>query len=157
MALFKRQLAGALTVPVFTSSLMLVPMVSGMLGTGRRVGIITADASALGEAHFNGVGWSTADYPVAVVGMQDEPLFTRVFAENRSSFDVDQMQTDMVNVAKRLVERHPDVGAIVFECTNMPPYAHAVQDALGLPIFHIFSLIDMVYQSFHWKPYEGTM
>lgn len=44
-----------------------------------------------------------------------------------------------------------------FECTNMPPYAHAVQEEVGLPIFHIFSLIDMVFQSFHWKPYEGFM
>lgn len=157
LALFQRELSQALTVPVFTSSLMLVPLVARMLGPGHRVGIMTVDACALGEAHFNGAGWSAEEFPVAVAGMQDEPLFTRVFAENRLEFDVDQMQSDMVNVARRLVEDHADVGAIVFECTNMPPYAHAVQDAVGLPVFHIFSLIDMVYQSFHWHPYQGTM
>lgn len=157
LALFQRELSQALTVPVFTSSLMLVPMVARMLGPGQRVGIMTVDASALGEAHFNGAGWSATEIPIAVAGMQEAPLFTRVFAENRLEFDVDQMQAEMVQVATHLVDGHPDVGAIVFECTNMPPYAHAVQDAVGLPIFHIFSLIDMVYQSFHWQPYKGTL
>lgn len=157
LALFQRELAAAVNVPVFTSSLMLVPMVSSMLGPDQKVGIMTVNAAALGEPHFNGVGWTSEDYPVVVVGMENEPLFTKVFAENRLEFDVDQMETDMVNIARRLVAEHLDIGAIVFECTNMPPYAHAVQKAVGLPIFHIFSLIDMVYQSFHWKPYEGFM
>jgi hypothetical protein len=157
LALFQKELAAAVNVPVFTSSLMLVPMVSRMLGPSKKIGIMTVDASALGEAHYNGVGWSSEDCPVVVVGMEDEPLFTKVFAEDRLEFDVDQMETEMVNVAKRLVADHPEVGAIVFECTNMPPYAHAVQKAVGLPIFHIFSLMDMVYQSFHWRLYEGFM
>ena len=157
LALFQRELAAAVTVPVFTSSLMLVPMISRMLGPNKRVGIMTADSTALGEAHYEGVGWSSVDYPVTVIGMQDEPLFTKVFAENRRIFDVDQMQADMINVARRLVEGHPDIGAILFECTNMPPYAHALQETVGLPIYHIFSLVDMVYGSFHWRPYQGTM
>jgi hypothetical protein len=157
LALFQRQLAEALRVPVFTSSLILVPMLSRMLGPDKRVGIMTADASALGEAHYRGVGWSPVDHPVAVIGMQDEPLFTQVVSNQRWAFDVDQMAAEMVSVARRLFERYPDIGVILFECTNMPPYAHAVQAAVGLPIFHIFSLIDMVYQSFHWRPFVGTM
>ncbi len=157
LALFQKQLAEALEVPVFTSSLMLVPMIARMLGPKRRVGIMTADASALGEAHFRGVGWSAGDHSIAVIGMQDEPLFSEVVSDHRLAFDVDQMEDEMVNVARRLVAGHPDIGAILFECTNMPPYAHAVQEAVGLPIYHIFSLIDMVYQSFHWQPYKGTM
>jgi hypothetical protein len=155
LALFQKQLAEALDVPVFTSSLMMVPMLGSMLGPDRALGIMTVNASALGEAHYNGVGWSSKDYPIVVAGMENEPLFTKVFVEDRFEFDIDQMEADMVNVAQRLVAEHPDVGAILFECTNMPPYAHAVQKAIGLPIFHIFSLIDMVFQSFRWKPYEG--
>jgi len=157
LALFQRELAAAMKVPVFTSSLMLVPMVSRMLGPTKKVGIMTVNGAALSEAHYNGVGWSSRDHPVVVSGMENEPLFTKVFAENRFEFDADQMEVDMVNVAVRLVAENPDVGAIVFECTNMPPYAHAVQKAVGLPVFHIFSLIDMVFQSFHWKPYEGFL
>ena len=157
LALFQKQLAEALEVPVFTSSLMMVPMLCNMLGPDRELGIMTVNASALSEAHYNGVGWSSKDYPIVVAGMENEPLFTKVFDEDRFEFDIDRMEADMVNVAQRLVAEHPDVGAILFECTNMPPYAHAVQKTIGLPIFHIFSLIDMVSQSFHWKLYEGSM
>ena len=157
LALFQKQLAAALEVPVFTSSLMLVPMITSMLGPDRKLGIMTVNASALGEDHYNGVGWSSKDYRIVVVGMENEPLFTKIFVEDRFEFSVHQMEADMVNVAKRLVAEHPDVRAILFECTNMPPYAHAVQKAVGLPIFHIFTLIDMVFQSFHWKPYKGFM
>ena len=157
LALFQRQLAAALNAPVFTSSLMMVPMLSNMLGPKRKLGIMTVNAAALSEAHYNGVGWSSEDYPVVVVGMEEEPLFTKVFQENRFEIDEEQMEADMVNVATRLVVEHLDIGAILFECTNMPPYAQAVQQAVGLPVFHIFSLIDMVFQAFHWKRYEGFM
>jgi hypothetical protein len=157
LALFQKELSAALRVPVFTSSLMMVPMITSMLGPEQKLGIMTVNASALVEDHYNGVGWSSKDHPIVVVGMENEPLFTKIFVEDRFEFSVDQMEVDMVNVANRLVQEHPDVSAILFECTNMPPYAHAVQKAVGLPIFHIFTLIDMVFQSFHWKPYEGFM
>jgi Asp/Glu/hydantoin racemase len=69
--------------------------------------------------------------------------------------NVEQMQRDMVAVAKRLVSEHRDVGAIVFECTNMAPYAHAVQAAVGLPVFDIQALIRMVHRGLHQRRYVG--
>src|SRR5438552_3250101 len=58
LAMFQRELAAAVSVPVFTSSLMLVPLVSRMLGPDRRVGILTVYGPALGERHWRGLGWS---------------------------------------------------------------------------------------------------
>jgi Asp/Glu/hydantoin racemase len=39
------------------------------------------------------------------------------------------------------VAAHPEVGAIVLECTNMPPYAAALRAALGMPVYDIYSMI----------------
>ena len=50
-----------------------------------------------------------------------------------------------VEAARDLMERHPEVGAIVLECTNMPPYAAAIRDATRLPVFDITTLVRMVY------------
>ena len=50
------QLAAAVSVPVFTSSLLLVPLVHRMLPPGRRVGAPTVDASALTAEHLIGAG-----------------------------------------------------------------------------------------------------
>ena len=55
--------------------------------------------------------------------------------------DVALAQQDILDAGRELVSRHPDVGAIVLECTNMPPYAHALRTAVGRPVFDIYSMI----------------
>jgi Asp/Glu/hydantoin racemase len=50
-----------------------------------------------------------------------------------------------VGVARRFVREHPDLGAIVLECTNMPPYADDIRRETGLPVFDIVSLVTMVH------------
>jgi hypothetical protein len=60
-------------------------------------------------------------------------------------------------VAQRLVEKHPDIGALVFECSDLPPFAGAVQAAVNLPIFDFISLINMVYSVVVKQPYLGFM
>ena len=49
--------------------------------------------------------------------------------------------TEVVEAALRLVRRHPQLDAIVLECTNMPPYADAVAQATGLPVHHLMTLV----------------
>ena len=143
LARFQAELAGAVAVPVFTSSLMMVPMVQRMLPRGRAVGILTVDASSLGPAHFAGAG-ITPDVPVVVAGLETEKEFARVMLEDALELDVDAARAEHVAVARRLVAEHPEIGAIVLECTNMPPYAADVQMATGLPVFDITGLIRMV-------------
>jgi Asp/Glu/hydantoin racemase len=55
--------------------------------------------------------------------------------------DVARAEEDVLAAGLELMARHPDVGAVVLECTNMPPYAHALRAALGVPVFDIYSLI----------------
>ena len=42
---------------------------------------------------------------------------------------------------------HPDVGAIVLECTNMPPYTADIQRETGRPVFDIVSLVTLVHDA----------
>jgi hypothetical protein len=61
----------------------------------------------------------------------------------------------MIRLAQKLVAQEPTVGAIVLECTNMPPFAAAVQRAVNLPIFDIVTLINMLHESVTRRPYAG--
>src|SRR4029453_9240407 len=72
---FQRELAAAVRVPVFTSSLLLVPLVHRLRPAGRRVGIMTVNSEGLTSEHFTGAG--IGDIPVAVAGMENEKEFTR--------------------------------------------------------------------------------
>ncbi len=146
LARFQTELSQAVAVPVFTSSLMLVPLVHRMLSPGRAVGIMTVDASSLGTAHLTGAG-ITPDMRVVVTGLETEKEFTRVLLDDALTLDVEAARQEHVAVARRLVGEHPEIGAIVLECTNMPPYAADVQAATGLPVFDITSLIRMVHSA----------
>jgi hypothetical protein len=126
-----------------------------MIRPDQTVGILTADAGALGEAHFNATGWSAKDIPVALEGMQGRPAFWAAYPRDSIEYDVDAVEADLRDAAQTLVREHPEVGAIVLECTNMAPFAHAVQEVTGLPVFDIQSLTNFVYEATHRAPYSG--
>lgn len=56
---------------------------------------------------------------------------------------------------KDLLKREPDVGAILLECSDLPPYARAIQAVSGLPVFDFNTMIDMVYHAVVQKTYTG--
>ncbi len=139
LSLFQRELAERVKVPVATSSLMQVPWVQAMLPPGRRVGLITVCATTLTPAHLAAVG-VPADTPV--VGTERGREFFRVLIRaEKQDMNIAAAEQDILDAGRALVARHPEVGAIVLECTNMPPYAAALQDALGLPVYDIYSMI----------------
>jgi Asp/Glu/hydantoin racemase len=144
LAKYQGELTAAVTVPVFTSSLLLVPLVHRMLGPGRRVAILTVNAAALTPEHLRSAG-ITAEIPIAVAGLETEKEFTRVLLGDELELDVDAAREEHLRVARRLLTEHPDVGAIVLECTNMPPYAADIQRETGRPVFDIVSLVRMVH------------
>jgi len=143
---FQRELAKSVSVPVFTSSLLLVPLVHRLLPPGQRVGIMTVNAASLTPEHLEGAGIGS-DVPLAVAGMETEKEFTRVLLGNELILDVDVAREEHVRVARRLVTDHADVGAIVLECANMPPYAGDIQRETGRPVFDIVSLVAMLHGS----------
>ncbi len=144
LARFQRDLAASVSVPVFTSSLMLVPLVHRALPPGKAVGIMTVDASSLGAEHMAGAG-ITPDMSVVVAGLETEKEFTRVLLEDQLTLDVEVARQEHVRVACRMLAEHPEIGAILLECTNMPPYAGDVQAATGLPVFDIRTLVRMFH------------
>lgn len=139
LSLFQRELAAAVKVPVATSSLMQVPWVQATLPPGQRVGIVTVSAATLTPAHLEAAG---APLDTPVTGTENGREFFRVLIKaEKDDMDVDLARQDVVDAALTLVARHPEVGAIVLECTNMPPYAAAVQEATGLPVYDIYSMV----------------
>lgn len=143
LSLFQKELAAAVNVPVATSSLMQVSFVQATLPPGKRVGLVTVSASTLSPAHLGAAG---VPLDIPLVGTEHGKEFFRVLIKaEKEDMDIALAERDVVEAGKALVAKHPDVGAIVLECTNMPPYAAALQAEVGLPVYDIYSMISWFY------------
>jgi Asp/Glu/hydantoin racemase len=146
----QRAAAGAVRVPVMLSSLLQLPMLAA--ATGGRVGVVTATARYLTDDVLGLAGVDRA--AVAVAGMDDSPEFCRGYmGPVLQPVDVAEVERETVEVARSLVETDPDIGAVLIECAVLPTYAHAVQSAVGLPVFDFLTMLDYWLASFDRQPY----
>ena len=144
LSLFQADLAAALEVPVATSSLMQVALVNALLPPGKRAGILTISASTLAHRHLAAAGVPEATPVGSTEGGRE---FTRAILGNELELDVELARQDNVDAARKLCDTHPDIGAIVLECTNMVPYAADIRAATGVPVFSIETFISWFQSS----------
>ena len=138
LAPFQNALAVGCGVPVAASSLIQIPLVQRLLPAGNRVGVLTADAEALGSAHLAAAG-APADTPVA--GPDRDSHFSAVYVGNGGSLDADRARDELCASARLLCADRPEFGAIVLECTNMAPWAADIARATGRPVYDMRHLL----------------
>ena len=139
-AIFQEALANAVDIPVFTSSLLQVPFAQALVGRDRAVGVITASASSLSEKHLRACGITAEMHPI-VMGLENAPEWSKIFDHPDDSFDMDLVTEEILNVARQGVKDHPEIGAIVLECTDLPPFARRIREELDIPVFDFNSMI----------------
>jgi Asp/Glu/Hydantoin racemase len=156
LALFQHELADAVDVPVFTSSLIQIPMIYRMLRRNQKVGILTASKGTLTQAHLKTVGAEAV--PVCVAGMDDRKEFCEVVIEGRrQELDTVRLAEEVLAVVEGLAGDHPEMGALVIECTDLPPFAHLIQEKIHVPVFDIVTLTNMVYETLVRREYKGIL
>ena len=62
--------------------------------------------------------------------------------------DHSKREENTVKLAGDLIDEYPDVGALVVECTVLQLYSRAFQEATGLPVYDITTLVKMVQSAF---------
>jgi Asp/Glu/hydantoin racemase len=142
LAIYQREFSRRLPVPVAASALLQVPLVERLLPAGRRVGVITFNGASLGKPHFDGVG---AAHDTPVVGLAENGCFRRALLGDARVDSYDFREAEAVEAAERLVRSHPEVGAIVLECTNLVPHAAAIHAAVKRPVYDVMSLVTWFY------------
>ena len=142
-AIYQEEVAKVVNIPVFLSPLLMVPMLSRMLGDGR-VGIITAGADRLKGDFLKTVGIDDS-MKIAIGGLEHkEEFFSVMVTCKKETINPEKMQGEVVEAAKELLEQYPDIGAFVFECSDIPPYAREVARETGIPVFDFISFAHLV-------------
>src|SRR5262245_38045043 len=115
LVLNQQTLAARLSVPVATTALLLIPSLLKLLRPARRLGVVTFSARDLTPAHVVAAG-APADTPVE--GVAQDGVFQKAIYEQPCDDSIAAREAEVVAAARRLTQRHADIGAILFECTN---------------------------------------
>jgi len=138
LARWQDALTAELSVPVLTSALLQAGLVMRTLPRGRRLGIVTYSAADLTPELLAAAGVP----PYAPIeGVDPAGTFGRTIRHGAAELDRAAMAADVVAAARRLLAEHRDVGAIVLECANMPPYRADVEAATGVPVYDAAQLV----------------
>ena len=151
---FQAEVAAAVSVPVIMSSLIQLPMLERSIGPDRKIGVICANKPRLTSDMLALAGLRDPDR-VIIRGMQDAPAFRSPILDEEPLLDDELITGEITDTAKELVTSHPEVGPILLECSNMPPYAHAIQRVTGRPVFDFTTLIGVYFAASFRKPFAG--
>ncbi len=133
----QRAIESAVRVPVLTSSLLACRGLA-------HPGILTIDAASLGARILAAAGVAQ-DTPVQGVAPGCE--FHRCLLGNEERMDFVQAERDVLDAARALVDASPGVQDLVLECTNMPPYRDAIEQATGRRVHDIETMLLAAWRS----------
>jgi len=143
---FQAAISAAVTVPVATSSLLLVPLVERLIPPGAKIALLTFDANRFNEGLAKGVGWSLKTSPVIVAGVENTESWEEM-RKPQPGITHAMLARDVMAAARRVLDANADVRAIIFECAVFPIVADHVRAATGLPVFDYVSMADVLAES----------
>lgn len=154
MLWFQEHVAAAVSIPVMLSSLLQLPFIASLLNPRLSVGVICANRKRLPK-HLLAMAYPDPQREIHIIGLEDKPNFRGPILDETPTLDPQAIETEVVEAALQLVDSHPDVGAILLECSNLPPYAAAISEATGRPVFDFLTMIDYVRAASRRTRYQG--
>jgi hypothetical protein len=160
-AYFQKEIAASVSVPVFMSSLLQVPLAQQIVGADRVVGILVARSQFMTDAHLRSVGIRMGSNYV-LAGAEDdgripefENLWNAHIRPDPPEATYEKAEAQFLEVAVDFYREHPDMGAMVLECTGMQPFARALQREIDIPIFSWGTVLDYAYSVVVHRDYYG--
>ncbi len=154
LAGFQKELADAVNIPVFTSTLSLVPMIAPMIGKDKQIGIFTDRKEFMTEYLFSKMGWSSKDYNICVTDLPEESAFNELVIFDKKDGNLERIKKDIREMTTKHMAEHPDTGAIVLECQNFAPFGDIIQEISEVPVFGINQLISFIENSVNYPAYH---
>jgi len=152
---YQREAAAALDVPVFLSSLLQISIIKQTLKRDQKLGVICAVYESLSKETLSACGVEDRS-DLVIVGAQDLPEFKNII-NCTCHYNPAQLERELTELAVKLTTDNPEVGAILLECSDMPPFSWAIQNATGLPVFDFITMINWIHSAVVQHPYHGFM
>jgi hypothetical protein len=160
-ACFQKQMAASIKLPVFMSSLLQVPWAQSVIAPHEVVGLLMSSKEDLRDDHLTNVGIHPGSNYVVGNAMDGglcpefDNLWTEGLRPDPPAADYDLAEKAFVEQGVLFFNEHPNMGAMVLECTGFPPFAETLQQKIDIPIFSWGTLMDFAYSVSVHRSYYG--
>jgi len=143
---YQKALSDTISIPVFTSSLLLISLLTKTIGKEDRIGVITANSDLLNKESLNSIGIKSEK--LVIKGMQNSVEFKKTILDDNLFLDYEKLKDEVVSVVIKMISKNCKIKVILLECTNLAPFSKLIQELTKLPVFDIVTLVNFVYSSF---------
>ena len=152
---YQKDTSARLDIPVFLSALLQVPVIKRGLKPNQKIGAICMNAAGVTPRILSQCG---IDEPgdIVVAGAGHLPECQNIL-KGTGHLNAYKMERELVDLTKQLVNDNPDIGAILFHCSDIATFAWSIQNAVRLPVFDYTTLINWVYSGIVRYPFAGFM
>ncbi len=154
MALYQREIAAAANVPVLVSALLLAPLALSLLTGGKKLGIVTGHSALLLPRHLAAAG--VDETRTVICGMETRPHFCGVVLEGTEKPQAEQMRRDALDAVSDMLKAHPEIGAILLECSNLAAFGRDIADAFNLPVFDMNTAARLLWDALERPGYKAA-
>ncbi len=151
---YQRSASAALSVPTYLSSMLQVPWIQAALQPKQKLLVIAAVGKAITAKVYEECNITDTDR-LLIEQAIDVPEFAAMLSPE--GFNPSKLESQLSEHARDLVKKHPEAGAILLQCSDLPPFAWAIQNATGLPVYDMNSLISWVHAAAARQPYDGII
>lgn len=142
---YQSQVAAEVAIPVFTSILLEVPLLLRGLPPSRKLGIIFASTATFTDEVRDQCHIRESTRIVAI-GADSIDAFGAILAQS-PELDSRALETGLVQLCEATLHSEPSLGAWLLQCSDLPPYASAIQKATQLPVFDMVTFINHVHSA----------
>ncbi|WP_264214457.1 aspartate/glutamate racemase family protein [Leisingera thetidis] len=154
-SLIQPVLAKHVAIPVMTSPLMMLPVIRQMIRPDQSVLVVTAAAQLLASEFFTAVGADLNDR-ITLAGLDGSEVFNAMcMGGSEITCDADVLRADVLAAVDEGRKRDPNIGAVLLECTSLPPFACDAGEAAGLPVFDFIACVEWLHRAVAPKRYSG--
>jgi len=154
-SLIQKVVADSVNIPVITSPLIMIPIIRQLIGSDQSIIVVTAAAKLLSKDFFSAVGVDSSDR-IHLVGLDNSVAFNSIcMGATGIVLETDELRDDILQCIEQARTQDTNVGAVLLECTSLPPYAVDVHQNTGLPVFDFISCVEWLHRAVIPKHYKG--
>lgn len=138
---YQQAIARAVSVPVSTSSLLLLPTLLSSVPSSRKIAVITADSRCLDAGIMAMLGIEDTSRLV-VEGLEETATYNYMWAED-GEIDIKHVLSDVDRIISR-IRRHEEIAAVLCECTILVRVSPRIRRATRLPVYDAFDNVSLL-------------